>query len=285
MALVVLLTLGAWLMVYPRNKIFKDDFALYGETLRLNPKAHSLRRNFAVELMDAGLLEEAKSELDKIIELASGGWWEMDKVYNQLGNYYRIKGDFDLASEYYQKSIDVSRGLSSGAFNNLGAIYLEKEEYLKSLLYLCRAMQLDPTAKETNNNFNRIADLLDSVQTKEGLRKLYSDILLGGIFIEGSGERFAYSGKTICEEEHCNVEFMWVGRNKIFLPFLALAVDPDGEIIKIKNRVFDPKTGAITVDIDDKYQDKDLTFIFPACDGRYYQVSTAKPKSIDVQLP
>jgi len=268
--IIILITAGAWFIVYPRNKIFFNDFTLYEATIKLNPKAYSIRRNLAVELMDIGQYERGKAELDKIIQL-DPNWWDINKVYNQLGNYYRIIGDYDAAIDYYRKTIEVSGEWNHAPYNNLGALYLEKGEYMKSLLYLCRAMQLGPNAKETQNNFNRIVSLFGSVSSQEGLKKLYSDVTQG-IFQESVEQRIKYA-KTTCQDKDCDIMFRSdVAENEIVLPFLILASTGQGEMVQIKNRAFDPQTRIISLKIDSKYKSESLNVIFTTCGGIYYKV-------------
>lgn len=274
MLLIILTIAGSWQIISQRNKIFKSDETLYRSTLDLNPKAHSLRRNLAVELMERSQYEEAKAELEKIIEMAPD-WWEIEKVYLQLGDYYRIKEDFSRALEYYQKTIEVSRGWNYKPFNNLGALYLERGEPLNSLLYLCSAFQLGPEAKEVKYNLDRAAVFIGSIDGQDGLKKLYSDIVQGGIFQESSEKKIKY-GDKICQEESCAYMFLsQVGESEILFSFLILSATPENEIIKIKNRSFNPENRTIGLEVDPKYKDQTLTFIFPTCQGIYYTAETS----------
>ncbi|PIZ88773.1 MAG: hypothetical protein COX90_02795 [Candidatus Nealsonbacteria bacterium CG_4_10_14_0_2_um_filter_38_17] len=264
-----------WGIVYPRNKIFHDDQSLYNATLILNPKANSIRRNLAVELMDGGKLEEAKKELDFIVNLAPD-WWEIDKVYNQLGEYYRIKGDFDEAVNFYNKSIKASKEQNYKPYNNLGALYIQKNEHLKALTYLCKASLLDPTAQEVNNNINRIVTLIEAVKTPEGLKALYDDITKGGVFTENSENKISYSQDS-CDANGCKFIFISnAPQGELIFPFLILAVDDKSEVMKITNRMFDPQRKMIGLELlfddKDKQKERAITFIFPTCDGLYYKV-------------
>jgi tetratricopeptide (TPR) repeat protein len=264
-----------WSIIYSRNKIFHDDQSLYQATLILNPKANSIRRNLAVELMDEGKLEEAKKELDFIVNLAPN-WWEIDKVYNQLGEYYRIKGDFDEAINFYNKAIQASKEQNYKPYNNLGALYIQKNEYLKALKYLCKASLLDPNAQEVNNNINKIVTLIEAVKTPEGLKALYDDVTKGGVFTESKENRISYSQDS-CTSSSCKFIFISnAPQGELIFPFLILAVDHEGRLMKITNKMFDPQRKMIGLELllDDKDQQKErgITFIFPTCEGLYYKI-------------
>ena len=266
--LIILMIAGSWYVIFPRNKVFQNDETLYKDTLAVNPLAHAIRRNLAVELMEGGRYEEAKSELEKILQLAPD-WWEIDKVYNQLGDYYRLSGDFNKAGEYYNQSIKVSKGLNYKPFNNLGAAYLEKGNYLAALTYLCRAMVLAPDSPETNVNFSKALYSIESAGQKE----LYSDIVKGDIF-KKSGEKAIRHKETVCQNDGCSFVFSSEIRGgEILLPFLILASTSKNEIIRAgeEGRIFDPEKGLIVVKLAAGYENQPLTFIFPTCQGIYYE--------------
>ena len=269
--IIILIAVVSWVIIFPRNKIFKNDGTLYKATLVLNPRAHALRRNMAAEMMAAGDYETARVELEKIIQM-DPNWWEIDKVYNMLGDYYREKGDAAKTIEYYEKTIEVSGNWNYKPYNNLGAFYASKQEYLKSLTYLCKAGQLGGGAKEVQNNLNRVISLIESVENQEGLKKLYSDITSGEIFKESNEGRIGYI-KRICAEDGCDFSFFaGTANGEVLFPFLVLASDPLGGIIKMEDRVLDPQTRTIHLRVDPKYQNQVLTFVFPTCDRIYYMV-------------
>ena len=271
--LVALALIGAicWAVIFPHNRIYQNDFTLYRATLALNPRAYALRRNLAVEIMDQGDLEQTKAELDKILEM-NPSWWEIDKVYSQLGDYWRQKGDYGKAIELYNKAIEVSGSWNYKPYNNLGVIYMEKEEYLKALPYFCRASQLGPQAPEVINNLNRISSLFESVKSQGGLKKLNSDITTGQIFSESQEEKIRYFKRT-CNTVSC--EFVLLSRTaseEIILPFLILAYDSKGEMVKISEKSFDPASRSMMLSLEAKYENETIAFILPNCGNVYYKV-------------
>jgi len=272
-AIIALVVIISWLVIYPRNKIFANDYTLYLATLKINPRAHALRRNYAAELMANGDYESARIELEKIMAMDTN-WWEIDKVYNMLGDYYRETGNEAKAIEFYEKTIEVSGEWNYKPYNNLGALYLRKGEYLMAMPYLCRASQLGGTAPEVKNNFERIVFLFESIKNQEGLKKLYAEITGRGIYQEGEEQKISYlESFCLAGGESCTFVFLsQTGQREYLLPFLFLASTADGEMLEIKNRSFDAQKGTISLEIEVKDKDESLLFIFPTCDRIYYKV-------------
>jgi len=60
------------------------------------------------------------------------------------------------------------------------------------------------------------------------------------------------------------------------LPSLISVGDQKQNGVKIENSGFDNQTGLINIVVDSKYKDETLTFLFPTCDGIYYEVVSSK---------
>lgn len=261
-----------WMVVYPRNKIFHDDMMLYAATVKQNPDASSIRRNLAVEFTQAGRFEEALQELQEILRRNSQ-WRDIDMVYNNLGDVYHKMGDLDQALASYEKFAQVAEPTNFSPSNNIGAVLFEKGQYLRSLTYGCKAIQINPEAREAQLNLNRLVSLFDSVQ-EHNLRLLYDDIGKGGVFKKSNEARIKGYART-CSEETCSFVFASrFGPGEVIFPFLILGSSSDGNIIKGANPSFDQQTGTITLEVDSRYESETLTFIFPTCDGIYYEAVT-----------
>jgi len=271
-ALLVLLIIGSWAIVFSRNTLWNDDFALYQKTIEQNPDAHAIRRNYAVELTEQGHYMEAAAQLDVILE-RNPEWRDIGKVYNNLGDAYRSLGDTEKTLFYYEKFLEVSGDVSFKPYNNLGALFFEKEEYLNSLVHTCKAVELNPTAQEPQFNLRRLVLLFDSVEG-ENLPLLYQDIVNGGVFEKSDETRIVNTGLS-CNADRCLFAFAsGFQLGEVLFPFLILGSTEAGQIIRGQNPSFDAQTGAITLATPPQYESESITFIFPTCAGIYYEATT-----------
>jgi tetratricopeptide (TPR) repeat protein len=91
-------------------------------------------------------LDMAIETLHKAIKLNSSA----HEPYNSLGLAYAKKGNGHKALEMYQQAIAIRPDFSL-AYNNLGALYLE-DETDKAILFLRRAIELDPSSADAHSN-------------------------------------------------------------------------------------------------------------------------------------
>lgn len=268
--LLIAATAASWAVISARNNDWKDSETIYKKTLSQNPGARPLKYNLGVLDRQKGDLETARigwEEMEKNYE----DWIDINRVYNNLGDYHRINGDFDKAEEYYRKAADTFyRNGNLKGYNNLGAIYLEQGKYLHSLIPLCKALEINPEEKSARSTFEIVSFLIESLG-QEDLPELYKYFTDSGIFEKSEEKKFRYKGKR-CEEKSCfylilsNTE-----ENEIILPFLIMARTPFGEMIKIKNTEFNPQSREIILEIFAGYKESAMTFMFPSCEGIYYE--------------
>ncbi|HEY4510070.1 MAG TPA: tetratricopeptide repeat protein [Candidatus Paceibacterota bacterium] len=267
---VIVLTAVSWAVVFERNKDWKDDLALYTKTLEQNPRAYAIQRNLAVELTEKERYEEAIEQLQAIVS-SNPGWADIAKVYNNLGDVYRLQGDYEKALEAYEKSAEVSGNKDYRAFNNMGAVRFEQGEYLRSLLSLCKAVQLDPAASEVQRNLERLLPMFQSVK-EENLHLLVKDITQREIFAKREGGVETKSAE--CTDSECTIAFQARLRDQeILFPFLILGSVGDGSSFRPEQSSFDQKEGVITLTIDKKYEGERVSFIFPSCEQVFYETS------------
>jgi len=259
----------SWMIVVPRNALWKDDFALYAATIKLNPNAHAIRRNYAVELLEKGESEAALVQLQEIVERDSG-WRDIGKVYNNLGDVHRRMGDHDMALVYYKKFEEVSGLTSFKPANNIGATLYEQGEYLESLVYTCRAMQINPATLEPQRNFSRLMSLFAGIGD-DNIYLLYEDITKGGVFQKSVGQG-VQSLPRVCSEERCIFAFIpsQTTRDAI-LPTLLMTRDEEGNVSRAGNPSYDSTNGIITIETSPLHATEKMTFIIPTCSGTYYE--------------
>jgi len=270
LGLLIFLFLSAWLIVFTRNKIWKNNITLFRTTLLQTPQASHIREYLADELLAAGDFEAAKTEDEEILK-REPEYMYISHVYGNLADYYRQKGEPEKAEEYYLKAIEASADKSYKSYNNLGAFYLERGEYLKALPYFCKAIQIDAGAPEPQSNLSRIASVFGS--NEENLPLLYADVTAGGIFKKSEETRIKYT-KNNCSDKICLFRFSTqLASGEILLPFLIMGVSDSGTALGIANPSFDQQNNEITLEVNSKYRGQVNAFIFPNCEGKYYQTT------------
>jgi len=272
--LIVFIVGVSWFLVYPRNQTWKDNDILFTTALAQNPDAHPLRFDYAVDLgVKRGNFEAAKKEFEEI-ERRNPNWVYIHKVYSNIADVYKLEGNKEQAIVYYQKSIESSGGQQLSAYNNIGVIYVKDEEYLKALPYFCTAAQINPEFRGIGANLNKTISILQS-QKEENPELFYEEIISGESFRKASIEKVRYTNRE-CSKETCS--FFFVSRfdqGDVVLPFLIQGATDSGEIVLLNDPAFDQQTGAVKIDSDAQYAQDVITFIFPTCDGVYYEAETA----------
>ena len=271
-ALLIVIILASWAIIYPRNKEWKDNETFFIATLSKNPDAFLIREGLINEYIKKEEVEKAEAELEKSIE-RNPEWESISSIYNRLGNYYREKMDFNQAEKNYKKAIENSgRTNNYRPFNNLGAFYLESGQHLESLKYFCRAIQMNPEAEESISNLDRAASVI-SLYYEENLQELYDEITSNRIFSKSQDNKIEFNEK-VCKNERCAFLFSpKFGRNEIILPFLITASTPKNKALEIEGLAFNSESNIIIIELDSKIQEENINFIFPTCRGIYYEIN------------
>lgn len=124
--LIIILFLA--LRSFVRTFDWRDGYTLYSHDIKNAPEAFDLQNNLGVELFRRGEIEEAKKHFIISTEL-SPKWWTS---WNNLGAIVEREGNYNLAREYYQKSIDY--GHYYLAYENMAKLLtfrINREEGIK----------------------------------------------------------------------------------------------------------------------------------------------------------
>jgi serine phosphatase RsbU (regulator of sigma subunit) len=98
------------------------------------------------------------------------------KVLNLIGSYFQVKGDYVKAIENYQKALKIGEDLNDNyimlvANANIGAIYLNLDQYAKAKEFALRSLQI---AEKTSNkeHLASIYNNLSLISNSENKQKL-----------------------------------------------------------------------------------------------------------------
>ena len=283
---ITMLAIVFWLLIFPQNRTWRDTATVFESVLLKNPDAYPVRWILSNFYRKTGNMEQAREQWEYLIK-EKPDWDTIDQVYNSLGQYWRDTKDFNRAQEYFEKAVSATDRYATynyKSYNNLGALLMEKGDYPGATIGLCGAMQIAPQAQEPQLNFNRLISLIDSLDDKE-LSPVYRGITESPLFKKSSEERIRYKQKSCSaadtssdeatsEKALCSFSFdSRFGGEDIVLPFLILGSASDGKIFRAQNPSFNPETGEVALLVNKEYQNKALTFIFPTCQGIYYEAA------------
>lgn len=271
---VALFSIASWFAVFPQNQAWANDDTMYRDTLAKNPRADTMRFNYAVMLRSQGKLEEARGHFAYIADHNSE-WPAIAMVYFQLGDYEQeVAKDMEKAMQYYRISLAEAamQGDWKGSFaaERLGALFVEREEYAKASLFYCQALQLNP-APEAQERMNRTISFLEEEYGQDASARIVRELTDEEVFARNPTS-FLRAEERTCDEDACALRFAIDGPSPgIVLPFLIVGIDANDHAVTIQDSAFDPSRG-ITLYVDTKYKNKDMKFLFPTCEGTYYEV-------------
>jgi len=267
--LIFLFLAVTWWVAFERNQDWKDAEILYTKTISQNPYAYNIRRDLAFTYLERRKLTLARSEFEELIERAPD-WRDITMAYKGLGDIYRFNNEPEVALEYYIKGTETGRSTRDFVtYNNVGVLYLEREDNLLALTYFCQAQQLFQT-QQAQDNFSAALAALEEELIEPGT--LHDEVLAS--FVPSPIQRIQYIDNR-CDDEACQHAFGYqADAPEVLPPFLITSQTARGSNVEITNQAFDPNQSIIILETDAAYEDTELTFLFPTCRREYYEAVT-----------
>ena len=137
--------------------------------------------DLADSLKESAKYEDALKYFNKSLEIRMEAFGEshpqVAHVYNGIGRTHISMGNYDLALEYIQKALDISKGnpssLLGDTYNNIGVVYHFKGDYQQALDYYEQALQtreevlgiFHKKVAESHGNIGLVYSVLGKYQT------------------------------------------------------------------------------------------------------------------------
>jgi tetratricopeptide (TPR) repeat protein len=106
--------IGLSILTYQRNKVWKNEFTLWNDTVQKSPHKARAYNNRGLEYFNQGKTLQAISDFNTAIEINP----DYAAAYNNRGVLYAIKGDRPQAMSDFKKAIEINPGYTD-AYNNL----------------------------------------------------------------------------------------------------------------------------------------------------------------------
>ena len=130
-----------------RNRVYKDDYTLWTDSVRKSPDAATPRYGLGYTLYAMGRTKEAIAELQQAVRLRD----DVPKFHENLGNAYYRNGETDKAIEQYKAALalDPSNPLT---WNRLGVAYGRAGRIPEAIRQFERALEIDPSCDSAYYN-------------------------------------------------------------------------------------------------------------------------------------
>ena len=145
--LVILILLFYSTFTINRHPVWRNDFSLALEMLKIYPDNPSVHRGVGALLERAGFLDLAIKEHKKAVALKS----DYVEAHNRLGCVYYKKGLIDKAIQEFKKAIKLDPSFGE-AYANIGVAFIKKGLYKEAVKYLKQGINLDPKYVFNYNN-------------------------------------------------------------------------------------------------------------------------------------
>ena len=187
MALMALMVLTNTVLTHERNKVWKNDYTLWGDSAKKSPNKARPLNNYGKALADAGNASEALTYYDKAIEVNPHfhkAYYNRGSAYSSLGNYDQAIGDFDRAIEI--------NPLFAEAYHDRGIVYGRMGNYKQAIGDFGRAIEIKPLLTEAY--YNRGIDYGRMGNYNQGIRDFDRAIEINPLYAEAYYNRgVAYS--------------------------------------------------------------------------------------------
>lgn len=147
-------------VLYDRQKLPRPAIEAYRKAIAINPKATAVYNNLGVSLLMDGEYRQASDAFLKAINLNASS----PRTYNNLALALFKMGLLPEALEAFKKAGD-----EASAYNNMGVLCLEAQDYPRSVEFFEKAIELKPSYYESAYaGLEKARTALQSQQEKPG---------------------------------------------------------------------------------------------------------------------
>ena len=113
---------------YQRNKIWLNDYTLWGDTVKKSPNKPRPNNNFGTALFQRGDIDGAQVYFERAYDIANN---DKDAI-NNIGYCHFVRGNYGKAIEYFEHSLRIAP-TNTNVMINLGAALVSNGQYHEGL--------------------------------------------------------------------------------------------------------------------------------------------------------
>lgn len=144
---------------YQRSGIFQENFTLWDDTLKKNPKAWIAHNNIGLELEKQGKLEEAMEHYLETLRINP----RYAISHDNLGLLLQRKGKLEESAIHFRKAIQEDPSFWE-SFNNLGYVLNMLGRQDEAVTYFQKALEINPYSLEAHNNLANIFSIKGEIE-------------------------------------------------------------------------------------------------------------------------
>jgi len=175
-------------LTYQRNKIWKDDFTLWNDSIHKSPLKARPYNNRGLDYERQNDFTRALSDYDRALELKPN----FIEAYNNRGTTYDKLGKFAQAIADYNKALALNPQYAE-IYNNRGSAKDKLGQWTQAIADYNKAIELNPDHAESYNNRGSIYDKLG--QYHEAILDFDKAIALNPIYLEAINNRASVNEK------------------------------------------------------------------------------------------
>ena len=138
------------ILTFGRQQVFVDDFSLWSDALRANPRSLRAYRELGEAYLRKGQLDEAKEQDERALEIDPNF---VDAHYN-LGYMFLITGRLNDAIAEYRRTLQIKPDFAQ-AHSNLGVALLQQGQVGDAIREFQETVRLNPDDLNAQKNLAR----------------------------------------------------------------------------------------------------------------------------------
>lgn len=136
----IILSFSLGFITYQKNKVWRTSLEFWQNIITMAPQKARAYNNYGVELLNLKRFEESIPYFKKAIKMEENVYWD---PYINLSAAYSLIGKLDLAISTIQTALKINP-YKPEAYNNLGTLYLHKNDFYKAEECFDTAIKLLP---------------------------------------------------------------------------------------------------------------------------------------------
>jgi tetratricopeptide (TPR) repeat protein len=141
--LLLIVGMASW----QRTRVFKNEDALWTDTLAKNPDSWAAHNNVGIVFIEKGQLDDAVAQYQKTLQINPN----YPEAYDNLGLALVRKGRVDDAVAQYQKALAINPNFAQ-AHNDLGLALVQRGQVDDAIAHYQKALKIYPNFVQVHSN-------------------------------------------------------------------------------------------------------------------------------------